>query len=612
VKASAALGQHGRVPAATLVAWPVLVVVAVDPAGWYPFGPLRWCVVSVGVLALFALVLRRPLRIVPPIQWLSLATIVTIGVAALVNGATRSSWFGTDDRHLGLVFWCLAATALLAGQSLVRRDASSSGALVEHFVSGLVAAGFVVGTTATAEALGWEPSVLAVDDRLSGLFGSPAYLGAASVLLLPVALGVALDRASARWRRALAAAATVTLVVALVGSGARAAWFGAALTMVLVAALHGRLGVARVRRHPVVGAALVAGLIAAMAVTVVVTPVGPRIGGLFDRDAPGGAARGDEWRVAVTVIGQHPLTGVGPEGYRLVVADGLDDAYVQRHGRDVAVDRAHSGPLDVALAGGLPALACWLALVVLVGRHLVRALRAGPMWLAGLAAGVVAYVFGQLALFPLAELDPLAWLMAGVGVGATARPGEVRERLAPAVASWAVAACAAVALIGGALDVAADRRAADAVAARRDGDTTIAVALVDDAIALRPDGARLRLLRADLAVAAGLGNDEGLRSIGDALAIEPTDPILRRRQAELAVARAEATQVPGHLDAARVLVADLIDRDGRDPGVWLLSARVAVLDDRRDDAVAAVQRGLELAPADPALLDARRRLDDRP
>ena len=43
--------------------------------------------------------------------------------------------------------------------------------------------------------------------------------------------------------------------------------------------------------------------------------------------------------------------------------------------------------VDVALAGGPIALVAWLGLAFLVGRRCLRALRRGPVWLAGLAAG---------------------------------------------------------------------------------------------------------------------------------------------------------------------------------------------------------------------------------
>src|SRR3546814_11886718 len=48
--------------------------------------------------------------------------------------------------------------------------------------------------------------------------------------------------------------------------------------------------------------------------------------------------------------------------------------------------------------------------------------------LAGLAAGLVAHWSGQLFLFPLVELEPLAWLLAGTLVAATGSPPEPAAR----------------------------------------------------------------------------------------------------------------------------------------------------------------------------------------
>ena len=67
-------------------------------------------------------------------------------------------------------------------------------------MNGLLVAGVGVGAVATLEALGWEPDVLDVGSRLTGTFGSSAYLGAATALLLPVALGAALGAGRLRRR----------------------------------------------------------------------------------------------------------------------------------------------------------------------------------------------------------------------------------------------------------------------------------------------------------------------------------------------------------------------------------------------------------------------------
>lgn len=117
-----------------------------------------------------------------------------------------------------------AWAALVAGQQLhlgVRDGPVLAG--------GLVAAGMGVGLVATAEALGWEPALLDVaTGRLTATMGSAAFLGAVAALLVPAAVGAAVDRRLAVTLRAAAAVAATVLAVALVGSGARAAWVGIA------------------------------------------------------------------------------------------------------------------------------------------------------------------------------------------------------------------------------------------------------------------------------------------------------------------------------------------------------------------------------------------------
>src|SRR5690606_3238897 len=104
-------------------------------------------------------------------------------------------------------------------------------------------------------------------------------------------------------------------------------------------------------------------------------------------------------------------------------------------------------------------LLAWLAVLVTTGRLLGRALRrAGPA-AAGAAAGVVAYATQALFLFPVAELDPIAWLLAGVAVAGVVRPAEEVTWAVPAPVVAAAGGLAAASLAVGALDVTADRAA---------------------------------------------------------------------------------------------------------------------------------------------------------
>jgi O-antigen ligase len=608
---------------------------AVDPAGWYWFGPAKWLAVTAVVPAGAALLLRHhPLRTTRAPTVAAAAFLACLVVASITGVDPLYAWIGTPERHLGLLTWALCALALVAGQTI----GAPEGRIV---AGGATLAGLGVGALAATEALGWEPLVFDVGRRLTASFGSSAYLGAATALLLPVAVGSAVDGSSRRSVRACGATAVPVLTVATFGSGARAAWVGLAAAAMLLA-LSRRRGIAA--RPRISGAVAVSLVLGALALATF-TPVGPRVASAFDRDEPGGSGRIDEWRVATEVIVEHPVLGVGPEGYRVAFAGGVDEAYERTHGRDPLPDRAHSAPLDIALAGGAPTLVAWLCFLALCARHVWRAMRSGQGWLVGLATGIAAYQIAQLLLFPIGELEPAAWLIAGVVIGATSRRDEQRERVVPRLALGGLAAVALLAAAAGALDVAADRAARDSIDARAAGDNGRAYDLARRAAVLRPDEVRLHLLEARAALADERGTATALDAVDRALDRSPDDPIARRERASMLVARARATLLPADIRRARDELAVLIADDPHNAESLLLAGQAARLDgdvagaerawqraeslaphrsapaaslallylenDRPDDAAAAAARALAVDPQDPAALEVQRQLDGR-
>ncbi len=614
-----------RAATALLGAVAPVSMLAVDPAGWFPFGPVKWLAVSTLVLAgAAALWSVTPLRVPRSLGLALLVLLAAMAAAAAVGEDPLYAWIGTPERRFGVVGWALCVLAMAAGCSLggncqekssagdgdagqfARRRGRDGTPAPQHAVAaGLAVAALGVGGVATVEALGWEPPVLDAGGRLTGTFGSAAYLGAAAALLLPVVIGVATDRSQPlAWRRAAALAGPL-LAVTVLGSGARAAWVG--LVTAALWSAWARRGALLGSPRRSVGLA-VAGAVASV-LLVVATPLGSRLVAITDPDAPGGQGRVDEWRVATAVLAEHPLTGVGPEGYRVAFADGVDAAYERDHGREVQPDRAHSGPLDVALAGGLPGLAAWLAAVLIVGGAVRRALRWGSGWVVGAAAALVAHLAGQLFLFPVVELEPVAWLLGGLLVAAApsrprrdlaAAPGGVRTTavVVPLLVVGLLGVLALVGLVGGAAEIVADRRAGDASDALATGSYRHAADRARSALDLRPDVLRLHLLAARAAVAAEEGLHVGIRHLDDALDLSPGDPIALRQRVELLVARAAATQVPVHVDAARDELRRLLVDD---PNNRLLWRQAAVLADVTGDGAAfkdAQSHLAELAPDD--------------
>ena len=562
-----------------LAALAVGVVAAVDPGGWFPFGPAKWLVVSVlGCVALAAWFTEGSIAKVSRFERWALGLfallLVVAGLGALDG---RYAWLGTPERHFGVLTWLGCIGLYLAGRQLASEDAE------RRVVRAMAVGGLVIAVWTAAEVLGHPPVSIASDtSRLTGPFGSAAYLGAAAVLFGGASLGVALSKGEGRSWRTCGWVSAAGCVVALVGSGARAAWLAAVIVAALVAV---RRAPAMAKHLAPIGVAAVVGMLMIAGST-----------GVLER-SHGAASRLDEWGVALRVIAEHPLTGVGPEGYRLAFAEGVDDHYEQQYGRAVLPDRAHSSVLDIAVTLGLPAALVWVALIVGLGRVLLSRLRTASGLGVGLAAGVLAYGAQQLLLFPLAELDPLVWALAGMcvarAVGAT-QATLTSPRVA--VRRTALAGAVAVAVLAGVLgvrEVAADRLAQRSRAAADES-------FADRAAGLRPDVVRYQLLAARSAEATNTvkGIDRAIDYVEAAKDLSPLDPIVLTEQARLASVRAVATGDSGDVAVAlarwRALVA--MDAHRSDWQLGLGYAELAAGD--AETAAVAFERAAVLSPGD--------------
>lgn len=536
-------------------------LLAVAPWGWDSFGPFRWLMLSAFGFLAVGVGLARPL----PVDRLTAVwalLLMWLGLASIFAVDRLHAWIGTPDRHFGFV------TSLLCGALfMVARLASERDRL--RILRAVIVAGALVGLYVALEmagAPGFDSSFAA--DRLGGPFGQPAYLGAAMALVAPICLGMALDTNTERPWRIVAAAGTVGSIGALLGSQARAAWVGIALAVCLV--------VWRRRRSEhrlVVGGAG----IAFVALVAIVTPVGGRVRSLFDS---GGvtAGRVDEWQVALRALRDRPVTGYGPEGYRTVFGRHVDIEYVVDHGRAVITDRAHAGVIDVGLVGGVPAAVLYVGLVALTVVALWPLVARGSATQVGLAAGAIAYLVQQQFLFPLAEVDPLLWIVVGLGVGsakAAQRPvsaeaapdagvieGGVSERgvvVSPLVRGLMLG-LAALALQAGVFDVIADRRIQSAVAM---ADPNLSARQADSANQLRADSIRYDFIASRLWAPVSI--ETSLARIDEGLRISPEDPALLGEQARRALDLAAETNEEADLERAIELLDSLTERDPNHP-----------------------------------------------
>lgn len=552
------------------VAVPLLIVgtmVAVNPWGQWPFGPLRWLVVSVLGVLVCGRCLRDGGSALPRnlqrVWWLLL---LSLGFSALAHHDVWVAITGTATRHFGWLTWLLCGGLFAAGARL----ASSFG----HLQRACATACAFVGLWCMWELAFGPPIAVGGDtDRLLGPFGSAAMTGAALCLVLPSAVALALDRnASSTWR-VLGGGGAALGALAAIGSGTRAAWVGLVVGGAIV------IKAVRPSRRAV--------LIAGAAVLVALVALSPWARGLADR-SEGNTSRLDEWVVGIRVLADHPVLGVGPEGYRLVVGDGIDERYERAHSRDTVLpDRAHSAPLDVALAGGVLAGGAYVVLVwgVWVG-SLQRLRRPFDPAAAGVAAGVIAYSAGQVFLFPLAELDPVWWLLAGAIVAVRAPPDHRRLRHQRSAITVAAAVAAAGLFAGGLLDVAANHLAKQAFTAAANGDSAAAIEAAQRAASLRPDSTAYRLVAVQLLLDRGTLRDidAAIAQANAAVKWAPGDPIAVDLQATALLQRAIATGQDADAAAALGAWLALVEHDPNRARWQLQLGRAAAQADDKDRA----------------------------
>ena len=543
-------------------------MLAFDPFGWAAFGPLKWAVVSTLALAASATKWLRPFQ---HHSWSTLAWIAFLGWATACAATGLDplySWIGTPDRHLGWLTWLIFGLTFLVGQNLVGQGL-------------LMARAATVATTGLAlycflELADLAPIELASESvRVGGPFGSPAYLGAACSLLLPIAAGLAADDDEEnRWRIAAALALTGGLVAA-VASQTRAAWIGIAVSAVVM----GRLWWPKVRsRWWIVAAAAI--------VLVTVTPIGSRIVDGFAGDAQG---RVDEWRMGAAVVSNHLLLGVGPEGYRIAFPSVVDADYERRYSRQAAPDRAHNGALDTAAMFGLPGLIAYLAAAGFLINRSSQAVKGPKPLLVGFGGAVIGYLVQQQFLFPIAEIDVIFWLFAGIVVASTGPMRRVAKP--PVLVGIVLGSMAVVTLIGGTLDVLADHRALEA-----QRQPEVAAIATDRATTLRPDSIRYWLAAADARAADGdLQAAHG--RIDRALSISPLDPILLANKGRILLAIAASTGSAIDIDRAVAFYGELLAVDPHNGQNQLRAGTAFVLAGRVGDAEMAFLTAADLAPS---------------
>jgi O-antigen ligase len=332
------------------------------------------------------LVARRHERIEVPRMFWPLAAYAAWTIVAAILAVDRSVSLA-DTKQLVLFAIVPMAYRLLAGNR------------------SLLAVDIIISVGALEAIFGiFQYAILNFDNLGRRVQGSLTHYMTYSGVLMLVACAAAARIMFRRQDRTWAALVMPALLVALALTMTRNAWVGACVGIGLLFLLR--------------DFRLVAILPVAAALFLAFAPahLSERLYSTFSLNDPTNRDRVAMLRSGVRIIQDHPFTGVGPDGVRLVYA----------HYRDPAAERQlnphlHNVPLHIAAERGLPALAIWLYFIGVLIRDLARKTRSSSLRslptaalaavVAMLAAGMFEYNFGDsefLMLFLLLVTLPYA------------------------------------------------------------------------------------------------------------------------------------------------------------------------------------------------------------
>ncbi|HVT83673.1 MAG TPA: O-antigen ligase family protein [Chitinophagaceae bacterium] len=218
-----------------------------------------------------------------------------------------------------------------------------------------------------------------------GLMANRNLFGSAQVLLLPFAVFV-LYKESRKWKY-IAAIAIAGIITSVIISQTRSAWV--ATVAILVLSLAGIVIMSPVNRKKwsiatgigIIGIAAIASLLVITDTEGTFSQSIKERSALISQNAPANSAtvvdvkdRIAVWKKTIALIRDHPVLGVGPGNWKVIIASYGTKGLAWAGGYYVP-DRPHNVYLLVAAETGIPGLIFYVALWVLIAWAAIRVIR---------------------------------------------------------------------------------------------------------------------------------------------------------------------------------------------------------------------------------------------
>jgi O-antigen ligase len=394
-------------------------------------GPVKWLRALPGRAA--AAVGRDPLGAAVALMLVSAAasTVASVRPPLSLFGAPQSRAGFQTIAALAAIY--SASRSLAANPLWIRRVAQAA------CLAAAVAAVYAILQLAGLDPLAWQRQSAGVGVvRPGSTVGDANTLSAYLVTCLPLVLWLstrARSRAAMIGWGALAAASLFTLVANL----SRGAWLGAAAAAATAIVLALAAGRRPSRRRVLIAGAILALAALAPLATPMRDAVLTRVGRIADVTAPTSRARVELWHAGLQMLREHPLLGVGTDGY-LAAFPPYRTATLTRIEWGSTPAKAYSDPIQIlATQGALGGLAA-LALVILCALAIWSIARRGnpDARAAAIASGAALAGYAASSLVEFGTVATTGFVAALAGWAAHAHHAAEARAPAPSRPFWSL------------------------------------------------------------------------------------------------------------------------------------------------------------------------------